>query len=86
MIPSMSRPANPYDNASCESLREDSQTGGDSYERDTATFDHLREHISGIHRHLSHNRVRLHSALGYKPPEEFEQAAHPATISQGATK
>jgi len=29
--------------------------------------------------------VRLHSALGYKPPEEFEQAAIPATISKGAT-
>ena len=27
----------------------------------------------------------LHSALGYRPPEEFEQAANPATTSQGAT-
>jgi len=26
MIPSMSRPANPYDNASCESFYEDAQT------------------------------------------------------------
>jgi hypothetical protein len=32
-----------------------------------------------------YNRIRLHSALGYKPPEEFEQAANSATISQGAT-
>ena len=32
-----------------------------------------------------YHRVRLHSALGYRPPEEFEKAASPATASQGAT-
>jgi len=32
-----------------------------------------------------YNRLRLHSALGYRPPEEFEQAASSATASQGAT-
>jgi transposase InsO family protein len=31
-----------------------------------------------------YNRFRLHSALGYRPPEEFEQAANSATPSQGA--
>ena len=36
MIPSMSRPANPYENASCESFPEDAETRGD-----------LREPISG---------------------------------------
>jgi putative transposase len=32
-----------------------------------------------------YNRLRLHSALGYRPPEEFERAASSATISQGAS-
>jgi transposase-like protein len=32
-----------------------------------------------------YNRLRLHSALGYRPPEEFEQAANSTTPSQGAT-
>ncbi len=36
MIPSMSRPANPYDNASCESFHEDAQARGD-----------LRQPVSG---------------------------------------
>ena len=47
-------------------------------------LDHLRANIAEfIDRY--YNRVRLHSALGYKPPEEFEQAANAPTISQGAT-
>ena len=29
--------------------------------------------------------MRLHSTLGYRPPEEFEQAATPGATSQGAT-
>lgn len=32
-----------------------------------------------------YNRVRLHSALDYKPPEEFEQSVAPGPTSQGAT-
>jgi len=32
-----------------------------------------------------YNRLRLHSALGYRPPEEFEQATTPATTSLGAS-
>jgi hypothetical protein len=32
-----------------------------------------------------YNRCRLHSALGYRPPEEFEQAAAPDGITTGAT-
>ena len=73
ILPSMSRPANPYDNASCESFmrtlkREEIYAG--SY-RD---LDDLRAHLEEfIDRY--YNRIRLHSALGYRPPEEFEQAA-----------
>lgn len=82
MVPSMSRPAHPYDNASCESFmktlkREEIQT---SQYRD---LDQLRENIEAFMEGY-YNRVRLHSALGYKPPEEFEQAAVMATSPQGA--
>jgi transposase InsO family protein len=83
MIPSMSRPANPYDNASCESFMKTlkrEEIDANEY-RD---LDHLRENIAEFIDNY-YNRVRLHSALGYKPPEEFEQAADPTTLPPGAT-
>jgi putative transposase len=72
MIPSMSRPANPYDNASCESFiktlkRE--EINANRY-RDLG---HLRRNIESFIEQY-YNRLRLHSALGYRPPEEFEHA------------
>jgi putative transposase len=71
MIPSMSRPANPYDNASCESFLKTlkrEEIHANQY-RDLA---HLRCNIEEfIERY--YNRQRLHSALGYRSPEEFEQ-------------
>ena len=82
-IPSMSRPANPYDNASCESFlrtlqREEIQA---NQYRD---LEHLRENLAAFIDHY-YNRIRLHSARGYRSPEELEQLAQPATISQGAS-
>ena len=32
-----------------------------------------------------YNRCRLHSALGYRPPEEFERAAETKAACAGAT-
>ena len=32
-----------------------------------------------------YNRARLHSALGYRPPEEFEQAVAPVNPCGAAT-
>jgi putative transposase len=71
MIPSMSRPANPYDNASCESFMKTLKQE-EIYANEYRDMDQLRENIAAFIDSY-YNRVRLHSALGYKPPEEFEQ-------------
>ena len=73
MIPSMSRPANPYDHASCESFLKTlkrEEIDANSY-RD---LDHLRTNVAVFIDHY-YNRIRLHSALGYRPPEEFKRGA-----------
>jgi len=78
MIPSMSRPANPYDNASCESFLKTLKRE-EIYANRYQDLDHLRTNIEEfIERY--YNRCRLHSALGYRPPEEFEQAATGAVV------
>src|SRR4029078_4765976 len=70
MIPSMSRPANPYDNASCESFLKTLKRE-EIYANDYRDFDHLAGNVEEfIERY--YNRCRLHSALGYRTPEEFE--------------
>jgi len=83
MIPSMSRPANPYDNASCESFMKTLKRE-EIYANEYRDLDHLRANVAEFIDNY-YNRVRLHSALGYKPPEEFEQDANASKISQGAT-
>src|SRR5260370_11915959 len=72
MIPSMSRPANPYDNASCESFMKTLKRE-EIYANDYLDLDHLRTNIEAFIEQY-YSRCRLHSALGYKTPEEFEQA------------
>jgi putative transposase len=83
MVPSMSRPANPYDNASCESFIKTLKRE-EIYANEYRDLDHLRENIAAFIDSY-YNRVRLHSALGYRPPEEFELGANAATMSQGAS-
>lgn len=83
MIPSMSRPANPYDNASCESFMKTLKRE-EIYANDYRDLDHLRANIEAFIEQY-YNRCRLHSALGYKPPAEFEQQLESATASAGAT-
>jgi putative transposase len=73
IVPSMSRPANPYDNAFCESfMRTLKREEIDA--RSYRDLDDLRAHVAEFIEQY-YNRCRLHSALGYRPPEEFEQAA-----------
>ena len=83
MIPSMSRPANPYDNASCESFMKTLKQE-EIYVNDYRDLEHLRKNIETFIDQY-YNRCRLHSALGYRPPEEFEQALDSAINSAGAT-
>ena len=73
MIPSMSRPANPYDNASCESFIKTLKRE-EIYANAYENLEHLRANIE-IFIEQYYNRQRLHSALGYRSPEEFERQA-----------
>jgi putative transposase len=71
MIPSMSRPANPYDNASCESFMKTLKRE-EIYAHRYEDLGHMRGNIAEFIEQY-YNRQRLHSALGYRSPEEFEQ-------------
>ena len=83
MIPIMSRPATPYDNASCESFIKTLKRE-EIYANDYRDLDHLRTNIE-VFIEQYYNHFRLHSALGYRPPEEFEQAVACANPVSGAT-
>jgi len=79
----MSRPANPYDNASCESFMKTLKRE-EVYANTYRDLDHLRANIATFIEQY-YNRARLHSALGYHSPEEFEHAASSASPATGAT-
>src|SRR6185295_6745716 len=83
MLPSMSRPANPYDNASCESFMKTLKRE-EIYANTYRDLDHLHANIA-VFIEQYYNRVRLHSALGYHSPEEFEHAASSTIPATGAT-
>ena len=70
MVQSMSRPANPYDNASCESFIK-TLKHEEIYANKYLNLDDLRAHIEEFI-DLYYNQKRLHSALGYQTPEEYE--------------
>ena len=68
---SMSRPARPWENARCErfmrTLKEEEIDC-----REYATLAELERNLEDFIERF-YNRVRLHAALGYRSPEEFEQ-------------
>lgn len=72
MTPSMSRPANPYDNAACESFMKTLKQE-EIYCRQYRDFAELSANLEEF-LDCYYNRQRLHSALGYRTPEEFEKA------------
>jgi transposase InsO family protein len=68
---SMSRKGNPWDNAACESFMKTLK-----YEEVyRAEYRDLAEARASIHQFIErvYNHKRLHSALGYVPPAEFER-------------
>jgi len=69
---SMSRKGNPYDNATCESFMKTLKYD-EVYRQE---YRDLAEARSCIERFLEkiYNGKRLHSALGYRPPVEFERS------------
>jgi putative transposase len=72
---SMSRPARPWENGKCESFiktlkREEIDA------RRYSSFHQLQQHLEEFIEQI-YNKVRLHSALGYRSPEEFEEAQTP---------
>ena len=69
---SMSRRGNPYDNAQAESFMHTIKNEEVKL-KEYRTFDDVHEGIEGFIEDV-YNRHRLHSALGYRSPQEFEQA------------
>jgi putative transposase len=80
MVPSMSRPANPYDNASCESFMKTLKRE-EIYAHKYDDLEHLRKNVEEFIEQY-YNRLRLHSALGYRSPEEFEQQTEPSRSAE----
>jgi putative transposase len=88
---SMSRVGNPYDNAKAESFMKTlkhEEVDGSAY-RDAAD---ARDHLGGFIEDV-YNRHRLHSALDYLSPQEYEanaprlrRAVPPAAIRQASTR
>jgi putative transposase len=75
ILPSMSRVGNPYDNAKAESFMKTlkaEEVDGTVY-RDA---EHARSAIATFIDEV-YNRQRLHSAIGYLPPAEFEETLPP---------
>jgi putative transposase len=76
----MSRPGCPYDNAKAETfMKTPKQEEVDG--ADYCDIAHARDCV-GVFLREVYNRQRLHSALQYRPPEEFELARPWAAAQQ----
>jgi len=83
IIPSMSRPGNPYDNAKCERFMKTLK------QEEIRCFEYrdiedLRSNLSRFF-DTYYNAQRLHSALGYLSPDSFEQNTASLNLTNPAT-
>lgn len=76
---SMSRTGNPYDNAKAERFMRTLKYE-EIYLND---YDTLAEVLASVQHFIEavYNRKRLHSAIGYRPPAEFEASLSPPILS-----
>lgn len=77
---SMARKGNPYDNATAERFMKTLKTE-EVYLWEYRTMDDVQQRIPFFIEQV-YNQKRLHSALGYRPPSEFEDLMHQAEHHQ----
>ena len=79
IIPSMSRPGNPYDNAKCERFMKTLK----QEEIRCSEYRDLDDLRANLRRFFDtyYNARRLHSALGYQSPDDFEYLAALSPVS-----
>jgi putative transposase len=81
---SMSRQANPWDNAACESFLKTLKYE-EVYRTEYRDLADARASI-GVFLEKVYNQKRLHSALGYLPPAEFERELLSQTNKEAASR
>jgi putative transposase len=81
IVASMSRLGNPWDNAKCESFMKTLKQE-EIHAHIYRDLEHLRSNVAEfIERY--YNTQRLHSALSYQSPDDFEHSFEPAVIPRG---
>ena len=80
----MSRKANPWDNAACESFIKTLKYE-EVYRTEYRDLAEARASI-GVFLEKVYNQKRLHSALGYLPPVEFERGLLAQTHKEAAAR